>query len=228
MMTKAGMLAVVGLMLAQSASALSYEITRSPGYYYDKGGEFTIFGTGFEAQYDSQATHTSFNKIGFQTFCLEKDEKQVMYPDAYTIDNVAINGGIGGPDPDPISIGTAWLYDQFARGVLAGYDYDPLANRSTDAGLLQEAFWWIEQELDYDASANTFVTLVAGALGMSALDLQAPNNAALGAYGVSVMNWTEKGIKRQSMLVRTPDGGVTMALLGLSIASLAVIRRRMA
>jgi hypothetical protein len=227
MMTKAGMLAVVGLILAQSASAL--EITRFNGYYSGIGGEFTAFGTGIEAGYDSEATYTrASGAVGFQTFCLERNESQTQFPDSYTIDNFAINGGVGGPQPDPISIGTAWLYDQFLRGVLAGYDYDPLATRSTSAGLLQEAFWWIEQELDYDASLNTFVVQAAGTLGMSAADLQNPVNNANGAYGVAVINWTRTGIKKQSMLVRTPDGGVTMALLGLSIASLAVIRRRMA
>ena len=34
-----------------------------------------------------------------------------------------MNGGISGGNPDPISRGTAWLYLQFAKGTLAGYNY---------------------------------------------------------------------------------------------------------
>ncbi len=227
MAVRAVVLAVAGLVLAQSASAL--HIWRYPGYHTVPGGEFTVFGTGYEANgYDAKATYSDPTYgVGFQTFCLEASEDWAANPAGFTVDPVAKIGG-GGINPDPISLGTEWLYDQFSRGVLLPTDYDYIvgAGRAGDAYQLQMAFWWLEDEITADLSGNSFVQLAAAALGKTPNDLK---DNAVGAYPVAVINFTDvTGAPRQSMLVRVPDGGVTVLLLGLSLVGIAAIRRRMA
>ena len=66
----------------------------------------------------------------------------------YGISQGAINGGISGGNPDPISRGTAWLYLQFATGNLANlanYDYSAGAGGNASAAALQATIWWLEE-----------------------------------------------------------------------------------
>ena len=63
----------------------------------------------------------------------------------YGISQGAINGGVSGGNPDPISRGTAWLYLQFATGNLQGYNYTG-PNGNLSAGALQDTIWWLEGE----------------------------------------------------------------------------------
>jgi len=127
MLARVVVVAVAGLLIAQSASALA--IRRAAGYYSGSGGEFTVFGAGYADNYDMDATRLSATYgLGFQTFCLEMNEYYTTSPDGFTIECFAIEGGKGGIDSDlggdPISMGTAWLYKEFSDGLLSGYDYD--------------------------------------------------------------------------------------------------------
>src|SRR5690606_12853492 len=52
----------------------------------------------------------------FRTFCLERNEYLDFSSSGFVIDSIskeAVNGGTGGPNPDPISAETAWLYYNF-------------------------------------------------------------------------------------------------------------------
>jgi len=91
---------------------------------------------------------------------------------------------------------------------------------------LQQAFWWLEEELSLGSpSANQFVALAMTQLGASsATDLRV--NASPYEYGVAVMNFTKDGENRQSMLVRVPDGGLTLLLLGSGVLGCAAFGRR--
>ena len=56
----------------------------------------------------------------FRTFCLEKNEFLDFHPNGFIIDSIskeAVAGGAGGPNPDPISPETAWLYYNFTLGM---------------------------------------------------------------------------------------------------------------
>ena len=93
--------AAVALFSApQWASALD-TVYVAPGYgtrQVGNGGEFTL-------------TASGSLKLTFQTFCIEQGEylsSNATYN--YVINSVAVQGGVGGPDPDPISKGTAYLY----------------------------------------------------------------------------------------------------------------------
>jgi hypothetical protein len=117
-----GLCLAVVLGWATWAAALPMlTINRISNYYSGNGGEFNITGTPFTGNYDPKAIVEN----GFETFCLEKNEYITIGGKYYyTVSDSAIRGGVGGPSPDPISIGTAWLYSQFARGTLQNYKYD--------------------------------------------------------------------------------------------------------
>jgi hypothetical protein len=175
------------------------------------GGEFTATPSAdlsyLLTKYDSKAKIGS----GFETFCLEHNESFTpgnTYDAA--ISDHAMNGGVSPAGTgDPISLGTAYLYSQFAQGALTGYDYtlatrkDPYG-RKIDAGELQLAFWWLEQEtytytdwkgqhtttFAYDAS-NEFEKLVFDKFGGIVNGKVVAQEDATGSrYGVSVLNLT--------------------------------------
>lgn len=98
--------------------------------------------------------------------------------------------GSAGTVGDPISLGTAWSYREFATGSLAGYNYNdnistPVNERKTLADTLQKAIWSLEGEesIIYDA-ANSFMFAVVDMFGSA----DAAKADADGAYGVGVLN----------------------------------------
>jgi len=168
----------------------------------------------------------------FYTFCLEYHIGiSLPYTYNYTIDTRAFAGGVdnhdlpGNPAGDPLSKGTAYLYEQFFKGTLVGStgsgNYND--NRSYNAGLLQQAIWTLEDEKSF-AGTNYYLNLVKGIFG---------NTGAFETVGadskVKVMNlWGIKDRKDiQSMLIYVPDSGMTAVLLGLGLLSLAAVRRKL-
>jgi hypothetical protein len=148
-----------------------------------------------------------------------------------------------------LSVGTAWLYAQFATGKLANYDYVDSSSRYLDAGLLQEAIWTLQNNQTWGSypagTGNTFYNEALSALG-------GYNNAIAPAtssdnYDVDVLNLylgqtPTAADSDQNQLVYTggitpptpngpftpiPDSGAPLALLALSLAGLAVFARRM-
>lgn len=187
------------------------------------GGEFLA-----TASLDNSFATTGDN-WSFLTFCLEQTinvSMGVTY--TYTIDASAFSGGVDTISPgagDPISAGTAWLYEQFYLGTLvapngAGTYFD--ANRDFNAGVLQKAFWTLEQE-STDAG-NLYVAMAVTHFGSAA----AAFADASPTSKVKVMNlWTSTGGDVQSQLVYVPEGGMSVALLGLGLLSLAAFRRKL-
>lgn len=170
----------------------------------------------------------------FETFCLELREGLQLgaHYDAI-LNNKAINGGVG-PAGDPISKGTAYLYFNFAKGTLANYDYtlSPAAGRKASAIALQEAIWYLEDEITLtpaQVAANVFlsnnITTKFGTIANAKLD----NN---GLYAVGVLNLygpLPKLDRAQDVLILTVPEPGTMMLMGLGLASLAIgLRRRFA
>ena len=97
---------------------------------------------------------TSLAKNSFQTFCLEQDEDSG--DGRFILNSAADGGGSNTNAGDPLSAGVAWLYSQFASGVLAGYNYAPGAGRLASASLLQRAIWGLEDEYYMEAGDNPF------------------------------------------------------------------------
>jgi len=162
-------------------------------YSYGDGGEFnavpdanllslnpTLSG------YAPTTVNLTAGNPNFQTFCVETGE--FFNPGTtynVTISDEVLNDGGQFPNGEPITIGTAWLYSQFAAGTLSGYDYSD-SGRTASAGGLQQAIWHLQGEepslVDGGADGTAFYNAAVSALGGTI------NNAANGAYGVVALN----------------------------------------
>lgn len=138
--------AVAAIVCGLSHSAIAAPTITVQGgpYQAGSGGEFTIVvgSQGF-------AGHAAYSD--FQSFCLERDE-YLSFGTTYYVDvsDVAVNGGLGGPSPDPLGSRTAWLYNEFLDGTLKGYDFsDTGIGREKSAYALQKAIWYLEDELSW-------------------------------------------------------------------------------
>jgi len=197
------------------------------------GGEFFFQPTSGLVDNSSYANSTK-NQGGyvgsFQTFCLERHEWLAQGPVSYVVNDEAVGGGAnyhtpaGNQGGDKLSVGTSWLYSQFAQGILSGYDYSGIG-RTVSAGLLQNAIWALEDEIaDPSQGANIFFDLAMAHGGQ--------DNYTSGQFGVWVLNNTVGTTKKQDMLFYSagpstggsvPDGGSTLILLGLAASGLAVV-----
>lgn len=232
-------LAVLLVFLCNQARAYDVNINWDNNYRTGQGGEFSFSPLQVSSiknligNYSSDAIITINGKTYYQTFCIEHNEI-INKGDYYaSIAPYAINGGVGGAtdNKDAISIGTAYLYSQFARGTLDGYNYIPGSGRQTSAGKLQEAFWWLENEISLVSPGNNEFILQAWNalyLGQKFDDtlLRADSD---GAYGVRALNiWNDKYDPTepdQTQLTLVPEPG-TLLMIGASLMGLALIRRR--
>lgn len=234
-------LLAAGLVALSSSSLFGAIIDWDNNYRTGVGGEFTLVDTGYDLSAYTSDTSGIIGADSFQTFCIEYNEyiskgQQVNV----SLSSSAVMGGANtGPDvpggnPDPVSIGTAYLYSQFAAGTLAGYDYS-LAGRQASAGQLQNAIWYLEGErsLTQIGGSNDFVTLAINMFGAVDNDTDDSLNGAArnanGDYNVSAVNIVRASdnYRRQDQLyvapggVTVPDGGASALLLGLALVGLA-------
>lgn len=241
-MVTAGAVAVLS-----ASTALAGTITLYPTPYGNHtgvgagagGGEFlAVTSDPFINNYDAKATYTDGKgNTGFETFCMEHNENIPFgAASTYVLNDGAIMGGAGGgispivAGKDLLSVGTAWLYSQFAMGVLTGYDYTylPVGGRYTSGTLLQEAIWYLEGEVTtLVGGSNPFVTDVIakyGTLVAAAADAGALN------YGVAVLNlYGPRGEPLQDQLVFVPEASTMIAgallLLPLGASALRIVRK---
>jgi len=211
-------------------------LTGPASFSYGNGGEFTAITSGFLGT--------------FQTFCIEDNEYIAAGSGSYTyrINSGAVAGGISGQDAtdpftgsrmDNISIGTAWLYSQFRKGTLAGYDYANDAGHYTSAGDLQNAIWYLEGEGGVN---NNYVTLAETTLGLNGSPQFTPNsvfNDSVGAYDVVALNLfggpyagyngAHAGFN-QDQLAIVPEPGTVISgmlmLLPFGASTLRILRRK--
>ena len=128
------------------------------------------------AGYTSSTANLATGPVNFQTFCLETSE-YFTPGDTY---NVIVNNETipddQFPSGNPITMGTAWLYSQFAAGTLGGYDYAEGSGRIATAGNLQQAIWYLQGEvaglINGGADGTAFYSAAQTALGANI------NNAA--------------------------------------------------
>ena len=244
-------LALAGL--SQTALAVPNQLVLNIGTPHSGvGGEFVVtsitgVGAGAGANYNSLAKTSS----GFDTFCLEYN--QYFNPGStyyYQISGAAIKGG--NAVSDPVSIGTAYLYGLFAQGLLhssvSGYSY----SSSTSAGNLQNTIWYLEGERSgtsgpYITDPGTFDSLLIAEFGSVAnakadsglsTDYGTVNAASFGVQALNLgttANGNSGTWPNQDQLIyqgggfqELPDGGTTLALLGMALGGLSLIRRKLA
>jgi hypothetical protein len=193
-------------------------------FQYQQGGEFNAITSGLGS---------------FGTFCLEDGEFIAQPPSGpytYTINTGAVQGGPGATTTDPnnptlamdnVSLGTAWLYSQFAAGTLTldtgtGSYFD--ANHLANAGELQQAIWYLEDEAP--GQSNGYVVLAENALSETVPQIEADS---LGAYGVVALNlFNQDGSLAQDQLAVVPQAAPEPTTAGcflLGLGALAFCRR---
>ncbi|MBA4416722.1 MAG: hypothetical protein C0392_02255 [Syntrophus sp. (in: bacteria)] len=199
-------------------------------YQTGSGGEFTT--TPDSGLSYILNTYNANARIGnaFQTFCLETNETASgggTY--GVSLSNASVYGGVGGTvnGKDPLSIGTAWLYSQFAKGALQDYNYTDLTQRKVSAEAFQNTIWWLEGELTTKPN-NTFTSQVTAKFGEA--NAMKDNN---GAYAVQVANlWEqghvgEAGYQKQDVLVASPVPiPPSVYLLGAGLLGVVFARKR--
>jgi hypothetical protein len=219
-------------------------------YSFGDGGEFTAVTSPTSPFVSDYSPYTSTSD-SFQTFCVQTDVEFFnggTYNYALSLASIGAGTGqpgtgfapLGSPDSYSLSEGTAWLYSQFAQGLLSGYDFsDSLGQRQTDAGYLQTALWALQggQSIAGYPSGTVDNPFYTDALTFLGANIGTAATASTD-FGTEIMNLTDNnGNNFQNQLIYTgntpppggnaPDNGTTLALLALSLAGLAGFSRRL-
>jgi hypothetical protein len=184
-------LAVAVAVAAITGFASSYalaaptKITLGNGYGAGPGGEFNAVVTGGTNTANQHSSVLNGTGASFITFCVEYNET-FSYGQTLFVKGApntgAIEGGVGkaamyfgdvagSPTFDPISSRTAYLYTQFSKGTLSNYDYTSPSLRPADADALQQAIWYLENELpttpfgSLSGQAQTWINEADDAIG---------------------------------------------------------------
>jgi len=225
---------LIALLVVVSSQA--NQITTAPGFgpwLIGSGGEFTVTpDAGVAAMLGGYSPYT-MNQGGyrgsFQTFCVERNES-ISASTTYdvTFNNVTVFSG------KPLTIGAAYLYQEFATGTLPYYNYadSPAGSRTgsnnTPHGTafeLQRAISYFMGEYPYDP-----YNFYMGAFGVVPL----PGNP-FGLYTgtqVQILNLWAPGQPHdpahayQDVLILTVPEPATFALAGLGAVALLAFRRK--
>ena len=114
----------------------------------------------------------------FQAFCVERTES-IRMDRTYQFEISTETMGYG--DPDPLSAESAYLYTQFWNGTLTNYDFTLGYDRVASATALQDAFWYLEGEINSTSNllAMDWVNQALSAVG---------NGDWVGLGNVRIMN----------------------------------------
>lgn len=235
-----GLAAIVAFSaLAEASIQVGDRIRFTDKYGSTGGGEFGVH----QKLSASPAGGNAQSGELFRSFCIERNEFIDFSTYGFVVDSIsksAMNGGFAGGNPDPISQQTAWLFYNFTKGTLAGYSYAGGAAQIASANQLQNAIWFLEQEISLSnaqqaanaflvaanaasvaelqaAYARTFVLNIKWATDRSGLDGVYEHNGSWSAPGA--------GDNGQSQLYVIPEPGTVLVWSALSLLGLGVYRR---
>ena len=247
------------LLAANLSASLSTTLDLAPTGYRDtssKGGEFTAVVTGganYVANYNSKATAQVVvggkTVTGFETFCVEMT---ATFQPGNSYNTSVGTKIVSGPTTSSyVSVGTAYLYSQFAQGILKNYNYNQntsgSGSRAYTADELQDAIWYLQGEIGtsgnsttsdslytFNASTDIFVEMVDSMFGASkALE----SDVTYGnTFGVMALNLTSTSgyntVYDQDQLVYCPVpepatfAAGAMLLLPLGVSAMRALRKK--
>lgn len=222
-MNKTSKCAIVALALfGTSGAAMAQSVSFSSGIRPSgfTGGEFVGTYVGGELAGQSR-----------RGFCIEIGELISLGNTTYGYEVVsgssgAVNGGSGGPNPDPLSNATAAVFTAWMTGLIS--------NTPANAKSVQEAIWYLEEEQAVaTGGASSIITFVSGLFQYSTLDYNPgaddfnaslfPNVRIVNPFDVNGDG--TRGTERQSQIILIPLPTASgMALAGLALVG--GIRRR--
>lgn len=231
-MKTTSLIATLATLTCLSVSTLAFDgridVAATPGAVGTNpggGGPFTItIDTGFARSAGLEQMRLLQNP--FLGFCLEYNERISLSGNQnyyVTVSQKAINGG-GGPNPDPISLVTAYLYSQFRAGNLA--------TTAQGAADLQNAIWWMEEEImtaKRSVAATAMINNAKAVLGLNALsDTALRALDANGAYNARVLNVYSNSTltaMNQDLLAMVPEPSTYVAAALLMVPVIVQARR---
>lgn len=223
--------AVVLAGAASAAEAGTITLGYGPGSYSGSngGGEFSV--TSFTGSVPPMGSGAAVSGSYFQTFCVEHDE--FVTPGTsynFKVSTAADNGGANTNSGDPLGCRTAYLYTQFWNGTLSDYDYQLGAGRAASATALQQAIWYLENEVSYlslNSQAKAWVDEATDAVSVGGSWYE---QYGTGIGNVRVMNmYTSSGARIQDQLILVPLPPAAYAGLAmLAFLGVAYVRRRRA
>ena len=173
-------------------------VMAAPNLFANFDGTITLYQNAYSYGNGGQFTAVTSGLGTFQTFCIEYTEEYApgsLY--SYNMNSGAVAGGAGVDATDPhtglpmdnISMGTAWLYSQFRAGTLANYFSANVGTQNQNAGNLQVAIWYLENEvtsLSFNgANGTAFFNAAIAGTGLNSTTIFEDSD---GAYGVIALN----------------------------------------